>query len=323
MLPMATTLLALAWPMALVAQTARPYADVAVTPTSITLGDPVTVAVTIEHPPDTRLIWPDPVELGPFEILVMTVTEPVVDNDHLVSTAELTVTTFELGELTLPSIAVEVVSDDETNAPLSLSTDPAVIAVMSVGRDEGGDIRDIKGPLTIPFRLVTLVPWAVGLLIVGGAVYWLLRRFYFRPPTAVATSAPPPPPRPAAELAYESLLALELSGLLTRGEVKTYHIRLSDIMRVYVEGRFNVQAMEMTTGEVLAGLRTTGTGSEVVGRFRQLLDRCDLVKFAKHRPARTDCHDLVGLGRGLVDVTTSAAVSSSDQAASTPRERVA
>ncbi len=319
----ATVLLGVLWPRASGAQNAPPRLDVTVDPTSITLGDPVTVAVTITHPLDTHLIWPDPVELAPFELLAMTVTEPVVDNDRLRSTAELAVTTFELGELTVPTFLVQVVSDDETTDPFSLSTNPAVITVTSVGRDDSGDIRDIKGPLTIPFQVITLLPWVIGIVMGGAALYWLVRRYYFRRPTSETRPAPPPPARPADEVAYESLLALELSGLLTRGEVKTYHIRLSDIMRVYVEGRFNVQAMEMTTGEVLAGLRTTGTRSDVVGRFRQLLDRCDLVKFAKHRPEPTDCHDLVGLGRGLVDVTTLAAVPSPNTEASPTQERVA
>jgi len=104
-------------------------------------------------------------------------------------------------------------------------------------------------------------------------------------------------------VAYESLDALEASGLLRLGEIKTYHIRLSDIVRVYTEGRFRIDAMEMTTGEVLVLLGHRGVGSSVVADFRQVLDRCDLVKFAKFRPEVTACHDLVPLGRHLVDLT--------------------
>ena len=48
-------------------------------------------------------------------------------------------------------------------------------------------------------------------------------------------------------MSLESLNALETSGLLELGELKTYHIRVSDIMRVYAEDRFGVEAMEMTT----------------------------------------------------------------------------
>ena len=88
---------------------------------------------------------------------------------------ELTITAFELGELTLPTFEVEVV--DAAGDTVRLATDAAVVRVESVGRDEGGDIRDIKGPLAIPFSVVTLLPWLAGLAILSAAAYWLYRRY--------------------------------------------------------------------------------------------------------------------------------------------------
>ena len=99
----------------------------------------------------------------------------------------------------------------------------------------------------------------------------------------------------------EGWMAVEL---LERGEIKTYHIRLSDILREYVEGRFGVDAMEMTTGEVLDGLQRTDADRRAVGDVRRVLDRCDLVKFAKLRPAIPECRELFPLARRVVDVTT-------------------
>ena len=88
--------------------------------------------------------------------------------------------------------------------------------------------------------------------------------------------------------------------------MKIYHIRVSDILRVYADGRFAVEAMEMTTGEVLRGLRGAGVSGSVIDDCRQLLERCDLVKFAKFRPEPPACRDLVLLARRLVDVTRQA-----------------
>lgn len=305
------------------AQDDLPAIRVTVEPDSVTVGDIITVVVTVEHTLATSVTWPDPFELPPFEILRVDHDEPTREDDRLVSRAVVTLTSFELGELAVPTLSVEVVAEDNANSPTSLSTSPLAIAVTSVGRDETSDIRDIRGPLFIPFQVVTLLPWIAGGLVLAGTAFWFYRR-YARRPTAAPAAPPAPPPRPPEEVAYEALLAIELSDLLARGEVKTFHIRLSDTMRVYIEGRFDVQAMEMTTGEVLTGLRRTNTQSEIVGRFRRLLDRCDLVKFAKHRPEPTDCHDLVGLARGLVDVTTKTeAVSPESPAADTPQEHVA
>ncbi len=293
--------LVMALPVIAAGQARAPEISTTIEPTTINVGDPVTITVTVRHAPDARVIWPDPIALGPFELLDQRDSDPAPNADEAVAltSVELQVTAFELGELALPSFDVEVVATNGDS--VTLSTDVVAIAVASVGRDEGGAIRDIKGPLAIPFGIVTLLPWLLGLAGLVTLGYWLYRRYRrrARPEVVIPTA----PPRPAHEVAYESLDALEASGLLRLGEIKTYHIRLSDIVRVYTEGRFRIDAMEMTTGEVLVLLGHRGVGSSVVADFRQVLDRCDLVKFAKFRPEVTACHDLVPLGRHLVDLT--------------------
>ena len=282
------------------AQTDPPGLLTALDPAVITVGDPVRLQVTVSHAADTRVVWPDVFELDPFELVDMRLLEPVPEGTRVRSSAELRVTAFELGQLTLPPFEVQVV--DAAGDTVRLATDAMVVTVASVGRDKGGDIRDIKGPLAIAFSVVTLLPWLAALVVMIAAAYWLYRRYRRRRRSDV--QVPVVPPRPADEIALESLDALEASELLELGELKTYHIRVSDIMRVYAEDRFGVEAMEMTTRGVLDGLRRTGARSGVVADFRQLLDRCDLVKFAKFRPAVPACRDLVPLGRRLVSVTT-------------------
>jgi hypothetical protein len=297
-----TTALLLAAPALVAAQTGLPELRVTLDPAVITVGDPVVVVVTVTHDPDARVVWPEPIDLGAFELLDVQLSDATTDGDRAQSRAELTVTAFELGDQTVPAFEVAVI--DGAGETVMLSTEAAAVTIESVGRDESGDIRDIKAPLAIPFGVATLLPWLAGLAVLGGAAYWLYRRYRRRVRPEVVT--PVAPPRPAHEIAHESLAALEASGLLALGEVKTYHIRGSDIMRVYAENRFGIDAMEMTTGEVLEALRRCDAASGVVAEFRQLLDRCDLVKFAKFRPEVPDCRDLVPLGRRLVDATTPA-----------------
>jgi hypothetical protein len=271
-------------------------------PPAITVGDPVRVVVTVTHAPGSQVVWPDPIALDPFELLDMRLLEGVAEATTMHSSAELTLTAFELGDVTLPAMEIEVV--DAAGDTVTISTDAVSVTVESVGRDEANEMRDIKGPLAVPFSPVSLLPWLVGVAGLGAIVYWLYWRYRGRARPEVV--APAVPPRPAHELAYESLQALEASGLLELGEVKTYHIRVSDILRVYVDGRFAVEAMEMTTGEVLRGLRGAGVSGSVIDDCRQLLERCDLVKFAKFRPEPPACRDLVLLARRLVDVTRQA-----------------
>lgn len=280
-------------------RTIAPTVETTVSAATAAVGDPITVIVTARHAPDAEVRWPNPVEAAPFELLDPPAAQSAAVDGGVESRLELRVAAFELGELAFPPLDVEVV--DAAGEVTALATEAAPVVIESIGRDEGGDIRDIKGPLAIPFAVVTLLPWIAALLAVAAAAAWLYRRYRRRSqPQALVSTLPP---RPAHEVAREALDALEAAGLLERGEIKTYHIRLSDIVRVYVEGRFGVDAMEMTTGEVLDGLLRTDADRGAVADVRRVLDRCDLVKFAKLRPAISECRELLPLARRVVDVT--------------------
>jgi hypothetical protein len=109
-----------------------------------------------------------------------------------------------------------------------------------------------------------------------------------------------PLPRPPHEVALEALAALEASPLLERGQVKEYHIAASDILRTYVEGRFRVEALEMTTREVLEGLAKIGADAPFRVGLRTFLEACDLVKFAKARPDAETSQAALDLGRRII-----------------------
>lgn len=295
----AVLLLALALGAPAPAQPRAPAVSSNLEPAHIAVGDRTRLTIQVEHAAAASVAWPDPESLGPFEVLERRIDGPRVEGDRAVSSAELVLTAFELGDLEVPAVGIEVAGAD--GDAVMLETEPAPVTVASVGLDEGGDIRAIKGPLDIPLNVLTLVPWLVGVLLLAGIGYWLWRRSRVRAPDSIP--APVEPPRPAHETACEAFRILEAERLPERGEIKTFHIRASDIVRAYVEGRFGVDALEMTTREVLDGLRARDVEEAVLGDFRHLLERCDLVKFAKDRPVLERCHEVIPLGRSLVDRT--------------------
>ena len=294
----AALLLAVAIAVPAAGQTGAPAVGSTLEPLQIAVGDPMRLTIQVEHEPDAGVVWPESERLGSFEVLERRVDEPRAAGDRVVSSAELVLTAFELGDLELPPVEIEVL-DAEGNAR-TLATEAWLVTVASVGLDEGGDIRAIKGPLDIPLGLLTL-PWLAAVLGVAAVVFWMWRRRRGRAPDGIL--APAEPPRPPHEIAYEAFRALEAERLPDRGEIKTFHIRASDVVRTYVEGRFGVDALELTTGEVLDGLRGNEVDEDLLDDFRRLLQRCDLVKFAKDRPALERCREVIPLGRSLVDRT--------------------
>ena len=282
--------------------------------TLIHVGDPVAVRLLVDHPADWTVQWPDSLDLAPFEVLRYEAAQPGAGSvgegagagsgagsDGAVrSAASLVVTSFELGELELPVISVAVAAPNGTVR--TLFTDPFRIGVESVGLDESGDIRDIRGPLSIARSWWALLPWLLLVAAAAAGAVYLHRRRRARP--AAVQSRPAAPPRPFHLVALEALDELERSALLERGQVKRYHVRISEIIRGYVEGQLRVPALEMTTGEVVDGLRRAALGDRITGTFGTFLARCDLVKFAKLRPGADDSRELMGIARSLVGMTS-------------------
>jgi hypothetical protein len=91
--------------------------------------------------------------------------------------------------------------------------------------------------------------------------------------------------------ALEALEALRAKHLWQQGRIKEYHSVLTDIVRIYIEGRFGVDALEMVTSEVLDAMRASGQLDEPnLEGLRRILQTADMVKFAKYNPL-PDEHD--------------------------------
>ncbi len=264
----------------------------------VSVGDRMVFTVRVEHDPAAIVVWPDSLGLGSVEVLGAEMIPPAREGGRSITGARFTLAAFELGDLEIPSFEIRVEAPDGSST--TLSTDPYVITVQSVGLDEGGDIRAIRGPLGIPLSVIYVLPWILLLVLLAGLGYrlWVKRR-----PVEAIPRRSVVIPRFAHEDAYEALARLEASDLLERGEIKEYHILASEIIRTYIEGRFSIYALEMTTGEVVEGLQGVDLSEDDVRAFEEFASRCDLVKFAKLWPAPDACRDMLEAARAFVAQT--------------------
>ena len=264
----------------------------------VSVGDRMALTVRVEHDPAAILVWPDSLALGSVEVLGAEFAPPASEGGRSITRASFTLTAFELGDLEIPSFDIQVEMPDGSSN--TLSTDRYVITVQSVGLDEGGDIRAIRGPLGLPLSVIYVLPWILLMALLGVLGYWLwVKR---RPSEASPRRSVVIPRFPHLE-AYEALDCLEASDLLKRREIKEYHILASEIIRTYVEGRFGVYALELTTGEVVERLRSSDLPEDAVEAFGGFASRCDLVKFAKLRPTPAASQEIIEAARAFVDQT--------------------
>lgn len=196
---------------------------------------------------------------------------------------------FLEGTYTIPSLSVsfwkEVEGDDEK---ASVETEPVSIAVSSVlAPNAQPGVMDIAGPVAVQnptpwvLYIVLLLLLAAGL----GALYWYK---FIR----VVPGPPPPLPIPPHVRALEALQAIEREKLVEKGLYKEYYIRVSDVLRHYMEDEFHLRAPERTTEEFLAEIQHNAVlGLQEQLLLRAFLRHCDLVKFAKAEPSSEEIRE--------------------------------
>ena len=102
-------------------------------------------------------------------------------------------------------------------------------------------------------------------------------------------------------MALKALAEIEGLNLLESGEFKRYYTLVIDTLRLYLERRFGIQAMDRTSDEILYDLR--GRRLQVDG-LNLLLGEADLVKFAKHTPDPVSGRKAMQTSRDIVVHTT-------------------
>jgi hypothetical protein len=111
------------------------------------------------------------------------------------------------------------------------------------------------------------------------------------------------PPKLPHEAAIEALEAAK-AEFLKSGDIKEYYVRISDIVRRYIEIVFKVRAPEMTTQEFLGSLGSSWKVSEdYKGLLMTFMEACDLVKFAKHAPTKDEADAVFMTAKKFVEGT--------------------
>lgn len=130
--------------------------------------------------------------------------------------------------------------------------------------------------------------WAIllGIAVLCGGFWWLRRRMQ-RNPLSIFLPKPKPAPTPYQK-AINELRVLRSSKLWENGQERQYFTRLTDILREYLQGRFGINAMEMTSEQVNKAVRRDKEAAVNKEYVEQVLAMADFVKFAKMRPLPDD-----------------------------------
>lgn len=198
----------------------------------------------------------------------------------------LRISIYDMGYYQIPSPIIQSKSGKQYP-----SLESAKIFVSVPQRTAEQDSLEIMPIKDIIAEGTTWEDYKIWLYILGLALLaWLSFVFFPRRKEEEQEIAPEPEVIiPAHIKALDALGVLDKQQLWQKGNVKAYQSGLTDIIRQYLEDRFDINALEMTTDEISRALKHKDFDSKHTSTLERILQMADLVKFAKAKPTE-DIH---------------------------------
>lgn len=266
---------------------------------TILIGDQLELRFPIEIAEGERVVFeptPNPIVAG-----VEVISQPKLDTvrsgkGKLELEGRVIITSFDSGTYTLPSFVAYKIR--EGGGVDTLSFDGGVLNVKTIEIDTTTyQPYDIKGQMGYPITFKEALSWsALGALLV--LFVTLLYRFIKRRRERDAREEAllREPPHIVALRGLEKLEELEL----WRSDQKLYFSDMTELLRGYIEYRYNFGALEMTSAEIVERLRgeiERGEREELDSLFRL----ADLVKFAKYSAQEGECRATLPLAKKFIE----------------------
>lgn len=209
-----------------------------------------------------------------------------LENNRRQINQDIIIQSFDSGLYTIPPIQYIVGKDTFKANPLALKVIP--VSVDSLQTIHGQ--ADVIYPNSrwydfLPDFITDYWGWIlVVIIVILGAIFGLLL-YKKKLPIALTPTQKEIPPY---ELAIQLLEKLRDEKLCERGQEKEFYTRLTDILRSYIDSRFGINAMEMTTTQIIESLNNNNETVDSKSYVEQVLEIADFVKFAKVRPLPDD-----------------------------------
>ncbi len=222
----------------------------------------------------------------------------ILSDDRINIKQDLLITSFDSALYYIPPFKYIAGEDTIYTNALALNVQTFEVDLES---KELCDIKDIKKPPFVfmdYFWIVFIVLLVLTLIVFGILFYkrWKKRKDNpeFIPEELLI---------PAADAARKSLEVLNEKQLWQKGMEKEYYSGLTDILRIYIERRYTINAMEMTSAEIINSLKSLDIDKSVLLSLKDLMQTSDFVKFAKLRPGYAENESSIIIAESFVNNT--------------------
>lgn len=269
---------------------------------SVVLGGPIRYAVEVKHPSGLSVFFPALKDtMGAFDIVAQDSALRSEQNGEVEWKKTYTIAHYTPGSRYIDPYIVRFTHPDGRRD--SAMSNPIPVEIRGVAIDTTGSIRDVKAPMSVPISLEDVALYLGIMLLLAGigfGIYYFVQKGKSRP---VNTAAPAQPDIPPHVLAMMRLEQLEGKKLWQAGDVKAYYSEATEIVRAYFEARYQIMALEMTTGEVMQQLSRFSMEKGTPAIIESFLSGADLVKFAKYQPIASENEQVIKDARAIIERT--------------------
>ncbi len=258
--------------------------DASIDSTQLFIGQQAKIKLQVSMNAGQNLLmpqFPDTIVAG---VEVVDVAKPDTQmlngNKRLLISQEYTVTSFDSALYYLPPFEVSV------DNKLYRSKNPLELKVYSVPVDTLHPDQ-FFGPKPIQEVSITwgdidtlVYSLLIMLILAGVSVFFVIRYRDNKPIIKIIKIEPKLPPH---QMAMKKIDEIKSDKAKLRNDPKAYYTELTDVIRTYIKDRFNFNALEMTSTEIIEHLMQV-KDQQSIAELKSLFETADLVKFAKHAP---------------------------------------
>ena len=261
--------------------------------TKVQVGKPFTLDLSLKVPYGWFVEWNDfaiDTLSEQLDIIKRSEVERTADADsNVIVRQQLTLMTFDTGQIQVPPVALTYAKSFDDPDRLKAYTDPIILYSTTITVDTTMAYKPIVEPIAAPVQMKEVFPWILAVLLLALAVFgiWYWRK-HRKPKVDADGNIIRGPVIPPYDKAVGDLENLRQQKLWQSGKVKEYFSSLTDIAREYIEGQFGVNAVEMTTDDILEEVKPLHFSQETYNKLKETMEVADLVKFAKYSAANLE-----------------------------------
>jgi hypothetical protein len=259
--------------------------------THILIGDRLKILLEIEKPKDLKIQFPQIADTFSSHLEVLNRSKidtiKLENKERMKLTQKIFITSFDSGMHQIPPFYFRLKDGKLLD---SAATQTLAFRVHGMKIDTTKGPVDIKAVYSAPLSLKEIIPYILGIILIAALLFFIFYYIRWKKKNGSIFSRPEKPAEPAHIIALRELDRIKAQQLWQKEKIKQYYSEVADTIRIYIQNRFDIQAMEFTSSEILGTFKQSKDlidgGS--LDQLQHILSLADLVKFAKYTPLTDD-----------------------------------